>query len=236
MAGQYILCKALTKRFRTTEVYGCTTDFVGMENNCSCLQGSYTPVGCCCAFVVPSGVTQIQVELWGGGGGGGAPIGNECCGVNVGAGGAAYMKYTLAVTPGETLTVCAGAAGRAGAGPDANGSGPGSYCCCGAPGSCSYIARGGTIIGDAGGGQAGCSQCYMTCGCVVGGCCAPCNDGCCYPLGAYYNGSPDLRGTAFHNTILVQPQDGVLVCHHGTIHVTVGITITGKPVLLTQTA
>jgi len=166
MPGVYTLCKAVTKRFRTLEVYGCSATRDAMENFCACNQGNYNPVGCCCAWVVPTGVTQIQVELWGAGGGGGAGSGGECCGTHPGGGGATYGKFTLPVTPGVTLTLCAGAGGRGGAGNESTA----SYCCCGAQGNCSYVACNGTILVDASGGLIGYSQCYESCGCVYYGC------------------------------------------------------------------
>jgi hypothetical protein len=61
-------------------------------------------------FVVPAGVSTIQVELWGGGGGGGV-AGLYAGG---GGGGAAYFRGLLAVTPGETLWTWAGASGARG--------------------------------------------------------------------------------------------------------------------------
>ena len=56
-------------------------------------------------FIVPSGVTEITVELWGGGGSGGSGCANARGG-NGGGGG--YVKATLSVTPGETLIVRVG--------------------------------------------------------------------------------------------------------------------------------
>ncbi len=58
------------------------------------------------SFVVPAGVTSIKCECWGGGGSGGAPA-NFGGG---GAGGGEYAaEYSLATTPGETLTYTVGA-------------------------------------------------------------------------------------------------------------------------------
>ncbi len=49
-------------------------------------------------FTVPAGITSINVKVWGGGGSGGNQ--NEATG-----GGAAYVRATLAVTPGEMLAI-----------------------------------------------------------------------------------------------------------------------------------
>jgi len=57
------------------------------------------------SFIVPSGVTEITVELWGGGGSGGSGCGNSAGGSG---GGGGYVKATLSVTPGETLTIRVG--------------------------------------------------------------------------------------------------------------------------------
>ncbi len=59
-------------------------------------------------FVVPAGVTHIQVELWGGGGGGGHGTPSFAGG---GGGAGAYVRAVLGVTPGETLVVHVGPPG-----------------------------------------------------------------------------------------------------------------------------
>jgi len=65
------------------------------------------------SFVVPSGVTEITVELWGGGGSGGAALngGDSNTAVSGAGGGGGYVKATLSVTPGETLTIRVGGGG-----------------------------------------------------------------------------------------------------------------------------
>lgn len=72
-------------------------------------------------FIVPSNVTRIMAELWGGGGGGGSGVGgidsngdgaNQ--GPGAGGGGGAYGKGVWNVTPGQTLTVVVGAGGIGG--------------------------------------------------------------------------------------------------------------------------
>jgi general secretion pathway protein D len=62
-------------------------------------------------FVVPNGVTKINVELVAGGGGGG--VGSEL--YSAGSGGSGnYHRAVLAVTPGETLWTYVGGGGAGG--------------------------------------------------------------------------------------------------------------------------
>jgi hypothetical protein len=74
---------------------------------------------------VPAGVTHIIVELWGAGGGGGAGTEAIVAGTQSAGGGGgdgrsgSYLRASLALKPGETLTIrvgSAGAGGRAGPG------------------------------------------------------------------------------------------------------------------------
>lgn len=70
---------------------------------------------CCCAWTVPSGVTEATFEIWGGGGAGG----QKCCcycGAGTGGFGGGYSLKTVAVSSGTTYTLCAG------------GGGPSRYC------------------------------------------------------------------------------------------------------------
>ena len=64
-------------------------------------------------WTVPSGVTSVQIELWGGGGGGGG--GGTGSGSNDGAGGGGSGGYckkdSLAVTPGGTVAYVVGGGG-----------------------------------------------------------------------------------------------------------------------------
>jgi len=91
-------------------------------------------------FVVPAGVTQVRVRLWGGGGAGGNQAGAT-------GGGGACVQATVAVTPGETLDVWVGEGGQA------FGDGAGA----------SWFRRGTTTLavaaGGGGGGSDGCSGC-----------------------------------------------------------------------------
>jgi hypothetical protein len=67
-------------------------------------------------WVVPTGVTSIQVEAWGGGGGGGGTASSASKSGGGGSGGC-YLKHTsISVTPGETLTITVGAGGPGGVG------------------------------------------------------------------------------------------------------------------------
>lgn len=61
-------------------------------------------------FVVPAGVTSIQVEAWGAGGAGGGAQGNPSAGGG-GAGGAYTRRPSLTVIPGTTYTVTVGTGG-----------------------------------------------------------------------------------------------------------------------------
>jgi hypothetical protein len=84
-------------------------------------------------FVVPAGITQIRVQMAGGGGGSHVDGGSGACG--------GFVVGELGVTPGETITVFAGAGGQ-------------GYSTATNPrgGTGSYIARGATVLGGAGGG------------------------------------------------------------------------------------
>src|SRR5436189_15447 len=68
------------------------------------------------SFVVPAGVTSIDVYTFGGGGGGGGGY-SSCAsqGNGGGGGGGGMAKTTFAVTPGQSYTATVGAAGTAGA-------------------------------------------------------------------------------------------------------------------------
>ncbi len=74
---------------------------------------------------VPTGVTQIMVEVWGGGAGGNIYTKNSTTGeISCRGGGAgAYAKHLFTVTPGTSLTINIGEGGRGATG---NGSGEGN--------------------------------------------------------------------------------------------------------------
>jgi hypothetical protein len=99
------------------------------------------------SFVVPSGVTRLMVEMYGGGGGGGGGSTIPC---DIGAGGGgsgAYTRTVVAVTAGATYSVFVGAAGLgAPFGPDKGSNG----------GRSRLVAPDGTtVLVSAGGGQGG---------------------------------------------------------------------------------
>lgn len=103
-------------------------------------------------YTVPAGVTSIIVKTWGGGGGGG---GGGTSGNGGNGGGGGYSQSTIAVTPGESLTVGVGAGGGAGDWSSGGGgtlSGDG-----GGGGGYSVVKRGGTslLIAPGGGGGGG---------------------------------------------------------------------------------
>lgn len=95
-------------------------------------------------FTVPAGITSISVKAWGAGGGGGAG-GSAAAGGTGGGGG--YVSGTIAVTPGETLTVYVGGGGAAGTRNISGGGGGG--------GAYSSIYRGSTPLAIAAGGGGG---------------------------------------------------------------------------------
>ncbi len=75
---------------------------------------SYTSSGNT-SYVVPSGVTEITVKVWGAGGGGaggGWAANNAASGGSGGGGG--YSSSVIGVTPGETLTISVGGGGGGG--------------------------------------------------------------------------------------------------------------------------
>ncbi|AWI27108.1 choice-of-anchor D domain-containing protein [Flavobacterium pallidum] len=67
---------------------------------------SYTTSGAVQTFTVPSGVTSITIEAWGGGGRGGSRVTSTGpCG---GGGSGGYSKHTMTVTPGTNYNVVVG--------------------------------------------------------------------------------------------------------------------------------
>ncbi|TBN00379.1 choice-of-anchor D domain-containing protein [Hyunsoonleella flava] len=66
-------------------------------------------------FVVPAGVTSVNVAAWGAGGGGGDEASNDGAG---GGGGGGFRGGTIAVTPGDNITITIG---NGGAGATSNG-------------------------------------------------------------------------------------------------------------------
>jgi hypothetical protein len=148
---------------RSIEVYGCTPDLTQGEFTDTCCQGTFMPIGSCCAWTVPTGVCSITVELWGAGGGGSAGASQDCSGMGGGGGGGTYIKKTIPVLPNDLITFCAGAGGLMG---KAGGSVDTCYCCCGQQGNCSYVRRNGIMCMDSWGGSYGWAVCASTSGCT----------------------------------------------------------------------
>jgi len=110
------------------------TSFSGQIYN---TQGSDT-------FVVPSGINNITVKMWGGGGGGGA---GSASGAGGAGGGSGYVNATIPVTPGESLNIYVGGRGGDGVRNTSGGGGGG--------GGYSSIYRGSTLLVIAAGGAGG---------------------------------------------------------------------------------
>jgi hypothetical protein len=92
-------------------------------------------------FTIPSGVTRVMVEVWGGGGGGGGKSGANYAGTGGGAGG--YAKSLFTVSSNITVTIGPGGAGGTGGGTGGNGT----------AGTASSVSVGAVLM--AGGGAAG---------------------------------------------------------------------------------
>ena len=91
-------------------------------------------------YTVPAGVTSIDVEMWGGGGGGGNAGGWS---YGFAGGGGGYTTGTLAVTPGQVLTVMVGAGGTNGSIANTNPSYGGGARSCNTGTDCRYGGQGG---------------------------------------------------------------------------------------------
>ena len=86
----------------------------------TCDTSGYYRCGSQCNWTVPSGVTNVQFQLWGPGGG---TSSNCCCGGNPFGPSGAYAVVQMDVTAGDVYCLCGGCA----------------YCCCGrqtTPGIC----------------------------------------------------------------------------------------------------
>lgn len=90
----------------TTIITGCQgsggSGTVGMNYQVFNTNGSFT---------IPTGISKILVEAWGGGGGGAGDDGDG----GVGGGGGGYGKEVFDTTPGEVYTVVVGGGGTGGA-------------------------------------------------------------------------------------------------------------------------
>jgi hypothetical protein len=66
-------------------------------------------------FIVPAGVTQVEVEVWGGGAGSYASVSGASTGIASGGGsGGGYARKLTSVTPGQSVVVVVGAGGNGG--------------------------------------------------------------------------------------------------------------------------
>jgi hypothetical protein len=76
-------------------------------------------------FTVPTGVSKVLIEVWGGGGGGGGSYNdnNGCTATGGGGGGGSYSKWIFSVTAGTVYPVTIGAGGAGGTGNTGSGSG-----------------------------------------------------------------------------------------------------------------
>ena len=113
-------------------------------------------------YVVPAGVTSINVKMWGAGGGGGA---GGSSGAGGPGGGGGYVSSTLTVTPSESLNIYIGSGGAGGTYPGSNSGGGGGG------GGHTEINRSGTnlLIAAGGGGGGGGDNSSATPGGAGGG-------------------------------------------------------------------
>jgi len=155
--------------------------FYGSPNMCS--------PGCCCAWVVPTGVRRATIELWGAGGTGGGGCTCNRCYAHRGAQGGFYNTKTIDVTAGDTYTVCAG----------------GVYpCltreCCGCNGCASFVN--GTNLSNfcAPGGHGGinCNSWAVACHSVNCCCIAPGSNGGDFAMGNHTGGFWNPKGVFCH--------------------------------------
>lgn len=127
--------------------------FYGSPNACSS--------GCCCLWTVPSGVTAINLEIWGSGGSGAGACSTSRCQHFRGSGGGAYNSKVIPVSPGWQYSVCA--------------AGNGNCCrreCTGCQGCASYITGCGLSNFCAVGGSPACANGDWTTACQsVWDCC-----------------------------------------------------------------
>ena len=127
-----------------------------------------TSGGCCCLWTVPSGVSKMQIELWGSGGNGHGSCSWDRCQHFKSAGGGSYNSKYINTVPGCQYTICAG----------------GVYPCCsfnctGCQGCSSYVNGYNLSNFCAPGGSGGCGEtswtetCYSSFEC----CLSPGNNG-----------------------------------------------------------
>jgi len=114
-----------------------------------------------CIWTVPSGITNVSFELWGGGGAGGPKCCCYCQSTNGGHGGG-YSLKTISTSSGTVFCICAGPGGAR------------FYCASsatGCAGATSYVTGTGLsnlcAVGG-GGGASGTFYCYYVCTCCGG--------------------------------------------------------------------
>ena len=140
-----------------------------------CDGGSYT-------WTVPTGVSRVTIEAWGGGGGGSARCCCDCYHHGHGGSGGGYVAISTDTVAGCSYTVCVGRGGME----DIVGKGCRHWCCNGKDGEksyvtgynlCNFCADGGGMADGNGNG------CYAHCGCMSNSPgCGTCGD-------AYGNGA-----------------------------------------------
>lgn len=168
-SGTISVGQTLTLRATSSASNSTTTNYVvtigGVTDNWSITtvayvalpsQVAYTTAGTY-SWVVPAGVTAISCVTVGGGGGGSATDGANTSAGGGGGGGLSYVN-TLAVTPGETLTVVVGFGG-----PTA------TNFTLGNSGGDSSLARGGSVLCLAKGGTGGNRSSWASGGAASGG-------------------------------------------------------------------
>lgn len=150
ISGTISPTQALTIRATSSSSYNTTTSHIVtigiVTSTWSITTGSpavsYTTAGTY-SFVVPAGVTSVNIACIGGGGGGEAGIGYS--GSAGGSGAGLGYSNSVSVTGGETLTVAVGAGGSGGTGVGGDGGGGGT----------SSVKRSATTLVSALGGNGG---------------------------------------------------------------------------------
>lgn len=113
----------------------------------SVLGKSQLNVNTSCSWTVPSGVTSIFIEAWGGGSGGTGVCQCCCCQSGMPGSSGGYVAATIPVVPGCVYTICAGSGGSYGDG------------CQSGAGNPSYVTGAGLNNFCAAGGAQACSGC-----------------------------------------------------------------------------
>ncbi len=122
--------------------------------------------GRCCLWTVPSGVTWVTFQLWGGGGSG---AGACCCQQGWPGGSGAYAVKTITTAAGCQYTICAASSGCS------------HTSCCGLPGYTTWVTGYNLSNFCAAGGTRGDTGCWRGISCYTCLCMNPC---CAYACGA----------------------------------------------------